>query len=433
MRPRLPMPRPMLPYPLSPPRRRSLRVASLASDASLKLADGTVGHRSFLAALAAAGVTRAEAYKVVHAIGKLHNVDHCSPDDGFHLAKEKATGHVVAFEYVTSPTDVWQARDEDGTLNAKKLELHVELRHVATSVVVGDDLRASMTKAGFEEPILQRLDDALDGHAELTDLHPGTRLRILATEERLEGAFQRYASIDSVEYTPAQRGAPPLRVYRFPPLDPDKLATSAHGAAFYDAKGQEPFHGGWRIPVPTARIASRFNMHRMHPVLHVVMPHNGVDFAAPTGTPIYAAASGTVKTAGDSGPCGNMIQIEHTGALLSSYCHMSRFAAGTHVGQHVETRQLIGYVGQTGRATGPHLHFAIKRNGVFIDPLAMKLDGVRVVPPSQRDAFDQTRGELDKQLDALALPPLGDAGEVPGDGGADAGQEDTVFDDTPAP
>jgi len=127
-----------------------------------------------------------------------------------------------------------------------------------------------------------------------------------------------------------------------------------------------------------------------------------------------------------------MVQIEHTGGLLSSYCHMSRFASGIRVGEHVETRQLIGYVGQTGRATGPHLHFAVKRNGVFIDPLAMKLDGVRVVPPSQRDAFDTMRTKLDKDLDAIGLPPVGDAGEPAAvDAGPDSATDDTVFDDTP--
>jgi murein DD-endopeptidase MepM/ murein hydrolase activator NlpD len=427
---------PLAPPPPPPP--PLFRVASLGSDPTVKLLDGAVGHRPFLTALAAAGVTKGEAYRVLRAVGKLHNLDHCSPEDTFHVAKDKATGHVVAFEYVASPVDVWQARDESGTLEATKLNLHVELRHVATPVVVGDDLRASLTKAGFEEPVLQRLDDALDGHAELTDIHAGARLRLLATEERLEGVFLRYASLDAVEYTPATPNAVPLRVYHFPPLDPDKLpATSTlHAGSFYDAKGQEPFHGGWRIPVPTARIASRFNPHRMHPTLHVVMPHNGVDFAAPTGTPIYAAASGTVKTAGDSGPCGNMVQIEHTGGIISSYCHMSRFASGIHVGEHVETRQLVGYVGQTGRATGPHCHFAIKRNGIFIDPLAMKLDGVRVVPPAQRDAFDQLKSELDKQLDAVALPAgvTSDAGNMPApDGGPDSGVDDTEFDDPPIP
>ncbi len=446
--------------PAPPPPPPVFRVATLAGDSTLALADGTLGHRAFLTALTASGLGLREAYRVLHAIGKVHNMNHTSPTDAFHVAKEKASGHVVAFEYVTSPVDVFQARDEGGTLSAKKLELRVERKPIAAAVTVTSDLKASVAKAGFEPEVLARIDDALDGHAELDDLHAGSRLRVLATEERIEGAFARYASIDALEYTPAERGAT-LRVYRFPPFDREKAGgvagvtgghTGGGSGTFYDAKGQQPYHGGWRIPVPGARIASRFNLHRMHPTLHVVMPHNGVDFAAPTGTPIYAAASGTVKTAGDSGPCGNMVQIEHAGgsgggaaSLISSYCHMSKFATGLHVGEHVETRQLIGYVGQTGRATGPHLHFAIKRNGVFIDPLAMKLDGVRVVPPSQRDEFEARRGELDKALDAIPLEPGGpDAGPPPADSGAsaapgpagqppppDGGTDDPMFDETP--
>jgi len=418
------------------------RVAQMSHDSSVTLADGTMGKRAFLTALAAAGVGLKESYRVLHAIGHVHNLNHTSPTDAFHLAKEKGTGHVVAFEYVTSPVDVFQARDEGGTFTAKKLELHVETRRVAVPVVVLGDLKTAVMKAGLEEEILQRIDDALDGHAELPDIHPGSRLRVLSTEQRMEGVFLRYASIDGLEYAPADPNATPLRVYHFPPFDKEKAATggwgAGHAGSFYDAKGQQPYHGGWRIPVPSARIASRFNPHRMHPTLHVVMPHNGVDFAAPTGTPIYAAASGTVKTVGDSGPCGNMVQIEHgtaASSLISSYCHMSRFASGLHVGEHVETRQLVGYVGQTGRATGPHLHFAIKKNGIFIDPLAMKLDGVRVVPPSQRDEFDAMRAELDKALDAIAVEPRpADAGPAPAfDAGAppDATPEDQIFDETP--
>ncbi len=424
------------PPPLPPPPPPIFRVASLAGDSSLILADGTLGKRPFLTALAAAGLGLKESYRVLRSIGHVRNMNHTSPTDAFHLAKERGTGHVVAFEYVTSPVDVVQARDEAGVLAAKKLDLHLETRRLALPVIVTGDLKASVVKAGFEEEILPRLDDALDGHAELADIRAGSRLRIIATEQRLDGVFLRYASIDAVEYTPAGGSAAPLRVYRFPRFDPDKPPFGpSRAATYYDLKGQQPYHGGWRIPVPSARIASRFNPRRMHPTLHVIMPHNGVDFAAPTGTPIYAAASGTVKAAGDSGPCGNMVQIEHGTAdssLISSYCHMSRFAPGIHVGEHVETRQLIGYVGQTGRATGPHLHFAIKKNGVFIDPLAMKLDGVRVVPPSQRDEFDALRAELDKVLDAIALgPPPPPAPAVATDAGLPDGAPDAAADAAP--
>jgi murein DD-endopeptidase MepM/ murein hydrolase activator NlpD len=175
-------------------------------------------------------------------------------------------------------------------------------------------------------------------------------------------------------------------------------------AGFYDAKGQQPFRGTFRSPVPLARITSRFNPKRMHPVLHVVMPHNGIDFGATTGTPVFAASSGTVHSAGDSGPCGNMVQIDHASNLSTAYCHLSRFAPGIHSGQHVEARQLVGYVGQTGRVTGPHLHFAVKRGGTFIDPMGLKMDGVRTLPPSDREVFAKRRAELDVALESVALP-----------------------------
>jgi murein DD-endopeptidase MepM/ murein hydrolase activator NlpD len=161
-------------------------------------------------------------------------------------------------------------------------------------------------------------------------------------------------------------------------------------------------------------------------VLHVVMPHNGIDFAAPSGTPIYAAASGVVRSAGDSGPCGNMVMIDHPNGLTTAYCHMSKFAPGIHAGLHVETRQLVGYVGQTGRATGPHLHFAVKRGDIFLDPMILKLDGVRVIPAKERGAFDERRAALDAELDAIPLP---DAGETDAGAGDDDGGAEVYFDD----
>jgi murein DD-endopeptidase MepM/ murein hydrolase activator NlpD len=202
-----------------------------------------------------------------------------------------------------------------------------------------------------------------------------------------------------------------VRVYRFGEQDDDGQDASGKRPfdpkkhrGWYDAKGRQPYHGGWRSPLPLARITSRFNPHRMHPVLHVVMPHNGVDFAAPVGAPVYATAAGVVTSVGPAGPCGNRIEISHPGNVESIYCHLSRFAAGIHVGLHVEQRQLIAYVGQTGRVTGPHLHFGIRKGGIIIDPMTLRLDGMRVVPRGLRDDFDRRRAELDTELDGVALP-----------------------------
>ncbi len=419
-----------------PPAARVWRVASLAQTPGFDLFHGTVGKRALHTALLAAGIPKGETARIYSAFDGVHSLERLHPHDTFIAARERSSGHIVAFELATSPLDVWQAKidglgDPDGgapalesDLRAAKLDLNVAHSRVAVAVAVGDDLRASLIAAGLDDDLLEMLDDALDGHAELSDLRSGARLRIVAGEDRVDGAFARYSELDAVEYFPPGGHAPPVRVYWF-------VHEGAHHAGgYFDKKGHQPYHGAWRAPIPFARITSRFDMHRMHPVLHVVMPHNGVDFGATSGTPIYAAATGTVSSANDSGACGNMVVIRHENNLASGYCHMSRFASGLRAGQHVEARQLIGYVGATGRVTGPHLHFWVKRGDTFIDPLSLRLDGVRVLPPGDRDDFAARREELDQALDGISLPAAGDW-----DGGAggdrDGGEGEMFYEEPP--
>jgi murein DD-endopeptidase MepM/ murein hydrolase activator NlpD len=377
---------------IEPPPPHVWRVSDLAAESDVEVKDAAVGKRTMLAAMLGAGIPAKEAMRVLHAFDPVHKLDRCSPRDTFQWAKKN--GRIIAFEYRTSPAEVWQAKEnEKGELEAKKLDLLVKHARVATAAIVTSDLRDALSRAGLHEELAEDLDDALAARIDLADIKPGTRLRVVATEEDIEARFSRYTEVLAVDWIAP--GRPPLRVYGF---------HAGNVTRFYDGKGHAPYRGAWRSPIPMARISSRFNMHRVHPVLHVVMPHNGVDFAAPPGTPVYAAAAGTVKTVGDGGPCGNMVQIEHAGSIVSSYCHLSRFAPGLHPGEHVEPRALVGYVGQTGRATGPHLHFAVKRGDVFIDPLSMKLDGVHVLAPKEKEPFEQFKNEMDAALDAIALP-----------------------------
>ena len=393
------------------------RASALSGDPAVEVVEGTFGKVGFSAALTKAGLAKAEVKRLVQAFEGIKRVEHAlAPKDAFVLARDKAKGTLVAFELVSSPVDVWQVRDEDkpeagqkpAKLVAKKLVLFVEERPIATTLAITTDLAKAVTSAGLHEDVVHLVDDALEGREDTAQVRPGARVRLVGREELVEGSFAR-TRLDAVELVPRSGSAVRVYWYERDPEAPGKRRAPAPG--FYDAKAQQPFHGVFRSPVPQARITSRFNPKRLHPVLKVVMPHNGIDYGASTGTPVYASGQGTVISAGNSGPCGNMVEIEHPGGLHTAYCHLSRFAAGLHSGQHVEARQLVGYVGQTGRVTGPHLHFAVKRGTMFLDPLSLKMDGVRVLPPVDREVFAKYRPDLDAKLDAIALPSSPDVKE----------------------
>ena len=141
----------------------------------------------------------------------------------------------------------------------------------------------------------------------------------------------------------------------------------------------------------------------MHPVLHRVMPHQGTDFRAPVGTPLMAAADGTVTFRGWGGATGNLVRLEHSQlGLETGYAHMVRFEPGISVGSRVRVGQVIGYAGTTGRSTGPHLHWSVKRNGAFIDG-APFLAYRRTVAASMRAEFDRRVQQLNGELDSVRI------------------------------
>jgi hypothetical protein len=151
-------------------------------------------------------------------------------------------------------------------------------------------------------------------------------------------------------------------------------------------------------------------MKRLHPILKKVVPHLGIDFAAPVGTPVGASSFGTVSFIGYAGPAGNLVKVEHANNVETGYAHLSRFAEGLKVGDKVKRLQLVGYVGSTGRSTGPHLHFSASRNDEFFDPATLKLDAMRTLGKESREVFGKVKTKYDALLDALplpdALPPL---------------------------
>jgi murein DD-endopeptidase MepM/ murein hydrolase activator NlpD len=166
--------------------------------------------------------------------------------------------------------------------------------------------------------------------------------------------------------------------------------------------------GGWlRTPLRYDRLSSKFNPRRFHPILKRTVPHLGVDYAASTGTPVWAAAEGRVTFAGRKGPNGNLVVVRHSGGFETAYAHLHRIKGGIRRGTFVKQRELIGFVGSTGRSTGPHLHFGLKKYSRFIDPLTeLNGPGLRMVArelPAYKDAVADWKAQLESIEDA---PPL---------------------------
>jgi len=168
-----------------------------------------------------------------------------------------------------------------------------------------------------------------------------------------------------------------------------RYPAEGESASYYFPNGQSLKRMFIKSPIKFGRITSGFSRSRFHPVLHVHRPHNGVDYGAPTGTPVMAVGSGTIDSIGRNGGSGNMIKIRHNGTYSTAYLHLKGFATGLRRGSSVEQGQVIGYVGSTGLATGPHLHFAFYENGTYVDPLGLRFPSAEPIARNQLPKFNQ--------------------------------------------
>ncbi|MCC6556913.1 MAG: M23 family metallopeptidase [Polyangiaceae bacterium] len=372
------------------------RITELSKDASVILVSDAIDRRSFITALADKGVPKAQVYRVMKAFDGVRKFDKCGRKDRFTVAMDRSTRRVRAFEYAISASEVYQAReDANGLLTGAALDMKIAEEEVVASFYVGKDIIASYRSGGLEDGALDVIDDALSGRMSTESFEEGGTVRLIAIEETALGMFSRYKKVVALEYRPPDPAAKPVRIYDF---------KGQESRGYFDERGRQPYAGGWRSPVPGAPVTSKFNPKRLHPVLKKIMPHNGTDFGAPMGTPVYSAYRGVVDSVGPAGPSGNLVTITHPNGITTGYAHLSRFAPGIKAGDRVGTHHLIGYVGSTGRSTGPHLHFTAKRDGKFFDAETLQLDGERVMPGTDRAAFSAAKEALDKRLDSIPLP-----------------------------
>ena len=158
-----------------------------------------------------------------------------------------------------------------------------------------------------------------------------------------------------------------------------------------------------KAPLHYTRISSRFSSARRHPILKVTRPHHGIDYAAPSGTPLWTVADGEVIYRGWAGGFGNLVKVRHDNGYVSYYAHLSRFAPGLRVGAQVHQKQLIGYVGKSGLATGPHVCFRIAKNGRYVNPARLRTPAGDPIPEALMPLFGGSRDLLLAELNGASL------------------------------
>lgn len=279
--------------------------------------------------------------------------------------------------------------EEDFTV--RHITRQVENRLAYSSATIDTSLFAAGQRAGLSDGLIMELATIFGWDIDFAlDIRSGDSFTLLYEQAYLDGEYLRDGTILAAEFVNQGRT---YRAIRF-------VDTNGH-ANFYTPDGLSMRKAFLRSPVDFNRISSGFQPERFHPVLGVKRPHRGVDYAAAIGTPIKAAGDGRIEFMGTKGGYGKTVILQHGGAYRTLYAHLSRFRPGLRSGTRVKQGQIIGYVGKSGLATGPHLHYEFLVNGVHRNPLTVKLPTAAPLPAQYQEEFQQQARLRLSQLEAV--------------------------------
>jgi murein DD-endopeptidase MepM/ murein hydrolase activator NlpD len=309
--------------------------------------------------------------------GLKSGLDKLRPGEALHLIHRD--GSLFGFERQLSPSETLRViRDEEG-FRSKVLENPLETRERIVRGVIDSSLFEAVAKAGAHDQTALALADIFGWDIDFVlDIQPGDSFTATYDEISQDGKYIKDGPITAAVFV--NRGKT-YRAVRY--VDPNG------GAHYYTPEGLSMYRAFLRTPVEFTRISDRFNPNRRHPILNTIRAHKGVDYAAPTGTPVRAAGDGRVQFAGRKGGYGNVLEIAHARGVVTVYGHLSRFASGVRTGTKVTQGEVVAYVGMTGLATGPHLHYEYRVNGVHKNPQTVELPGAAPIDPSWRQDFDE--------------------------------------------
>lgn len=310
---------------------------------------------------------------------------------GDELNLRLVAGHLEEMNYALDETRMLNVRRGARGFEATTLTTALEHRQAEGAGVIRNSLFADGRKAGLPDRMILEFADIFGYDIDFAqDLQEGDRFTVVYDQLYKDGKKLREGDILAAEFVNQGRS---YRAVRF--VDSDGRT------AYYTPEGQSLRKAFIRTPVDFARISSGFNLHRLHPILNIIRAHKGVDYAAAIGTPVHATGDGRVEFLGQKGGYGNVLIIRHGAQYETVYGHLSRFQSGLRVGGKVRQGQIVAYVGMTGLATAPHLHYEFRVNGIHQNPVTVALPRAIPLNPQVLAGFRTQAAPWVAEIEAL--------------------------------
>jgi murein DD-endopeptidase MepM/ murein hydrolase activator NlpD len=342
-------------------------------------------------AVTRAGVNAGEAHAFVRALGQVYDPSALEGGAALEAAVAKPQAgegpvKLIGLSMRTGPVSaVTVSKTWDGALRLRELEEKVRDETMVAEGEMSGSLQASAERAGANSTITRQLVKVFSHKLDFSrDLRSGDRFRLVFDRTLTESG--RVVKTGDLLYAEVQAKGRTTRFYRF---------VKDGRAQYFDEHGRNIRGFLLRTPVDGARMTSRFGL-RLHPILNYLKMHQGIDFAAGTGTPVLAASDGVVVEARRWGGYGNWLRIRHANGYETGYAHLSGYAVRT--GQRVAQGQLVGYVGSTGRSTGPHLHYEVWKNGARVNPTGAKVPTGTILEGRELVAFHLQKAKVEAAL-----------------------------------
>jgi murein DD-endopeptidase MepM/ murein hydrolase activator NlpD len=330
-----------------------------------------------------------ELFKLREASADVHRLRNLYPDRPYRIVLDR-NDKITSFVYWIDDDTILNISSTESGFSAEKIPVAYEKRIQHIGGIIKDNLVSSMGEERGDLMLALQLSDIFAWDIDFTtDLRNNDVFKIVVEGLYLNGEFKKYGDIVSAEFI---NNGEVYRAYRF---------ENDGKADYYNEKGQSLRRAFLKAPLSFRRISSTFTSARFHPILKIYRPHHGLDYAAPTGTPVSVSGDGTVLFAGGKGGYGKLVIVRHPNNYKTYYGHLSRIRKGICRGKKVTQGQLIGYVGATGMATGPHLHYEMRINDRAVNPLSIKIPHGKPIPGTLMAEFGKVREVMESKLASI--------------------------------